>query len=88
MVRTLIPQPEEEEAQILLAKRMFIGGCFFLPWLWFVNVCYFWTKVYGPITGGGGGPSGVGGGNAGRTELAKCKHMHTYSPFINITSSI
>lgn len=33
----------------VLARRMFYGGCAFLPWLWFVNVLYFRKQVYGPI---------------------------------------
>lgn len=33
----------------ILAKRMFLAGCFFLPWLWAVNVLYFRRKVYGRI---------------------------------------
>ena len=24
---------------------VFIGGCFALPWLWVVNVLYFWPKI-------------------------------------------
>ena len=31
-----------------LAKRMFLGGCFGLPLLWFFNVLYFRKEVYGP----------------------------------------
>lgn len=47
MVRTLIPQPHHEAEHVLLARRMFIGGCFGLPWLWAINVWYFWGKVFG-----------------------------------------
>ena len=32
-----------------LAQRMFWCGCFGFPWLWFVNVLYFRTRVYGKI---------------------------------------
>mmetsp|Transcript_32444 Transcript_32444/g.48340 ORF Transcript_32444/g.48340 Transcript_32444/m.48340 type:complete len:161 (-) Transcript_32444:697-1179(-) len=33
----------------LLAKRMFLGGCLLLPWLWAVNAFYFRRKVYGDL---------------------------------------
>lgn len=32
----------------ILARRMFFLGLAFLPWLWVVNVLYFWDDVYGP----------------------------------------
>ncbi|KAL7468746.1 hypothetical protein ACHAXS_008974 [Conticribra weissflogii] len=41
--------PESEAEEILLAKRMFLGGLLGLPWLWVCNVLYFRTKVYGPM---------------------------------------
>ncbi len=47
MVRTFLPQPTREDAQVLLAKRFFIVGCFGLPWLWAVNCLYFWPKTFG-----------------------------------------
>lgn len=34
------PSPHEAEA-IVIARRMFIGGCFLLPWLWIANLLYF-----------------------------------------------
>jgi len=46
MVRTFMPQPTREDAQVLLAKRFFLMGCLGLPWLWAVSVMYFWPKVY------------------------------------------
>ena len=39
---------EKAQEQILLAKRMFLGGCCALPWLWVCNVLYFRLQVYGP----------------------------------------
>jgi len=32
----------------ILARRMFFIGLALLPWLWVVNVLYFWDDVYGP----------------------------------------
>lgn len=46
MVRTFMPQPTREEAQVVLAKRFFFMGCLGLPWLFAVSVMYFWPKVY------------------------------------------
>uniref|UniRef100_A0A7S2HI88 Gamma-secretase subunit PEN-2 n=1 Tax=Helicotheca tamesis TaxID=374047 RepID=A0A7S2HI88_9STRA len=47
----------------ILAKRMFYGGCCFLPWLWAVNAMYFRRKVFGdiPFIDTWGGSSGGGG---------------------------
>lgn len=65
MVRTFMPQPGQEEAQITLARRMFIAGCLGLPWLHVCNCWYFWPKVFG---------SG-GGGQRAHPELAKCTYI-------------
>ena len=35
--------------QITLSKRMFIAGCFGLPWLWICNVLYFRLQVFKPL---------------------------------------
>jgi hypothetical protein len=32
-----------------VAKRMFYIGLFGLPWLWAVNIMYFWDSVYGRL---------------------------------------
>jgi len=32
----------------ILARRMFFLGLALLPWLWMVNILYFWDDVYGP----------------------------------------
>jgi hypothetical protein len=45
MVRTFIPQPNLDEEQLVLARRMFVGGCLGLPWLWAVNAWYFRDKL-------------------------------------------
>ena len=37
------------QEQITLSKRMFIAGCFGLPWLWICNVLYFRLRVFNPI---------------------------------------
>lgn len=37
------------QEQITLSKRMFIAGCFGLPWLWICNVLYFRRNVYKPL---------------------------------------
>ncbi|EKU23175.1 hypothetical protein NGA_2091620 [Nannochloropsis gaditana CCMP526] len=50
MVRTFIPQPTQDDAQVLLAKRFFVVGCLGLPWLWAVSVLYFWPKLHGNET--------------------------------------
>ena len=34
----------------ILARRMFFLGLALLPWLWVVNVLYFWDDVYGPCS--------------------------------------
>mmetsp|Transcript_13157 Transcript_13157/g.28389 ORF Transcript_13157/g.28389 Transcript_13157/m.28389 type:complete len:152 (-) Transcript_13157:445-900(-) len=40
---------EKIQEEILLSKRMFIGGCFGLPWLWICNALYFRLRVFGPL---------------------------------------
>lgn len=40
---------EKLQEQITLSKRMFIAGCFGLPWLWICNVLYFRRDVYKPL---------------------------------------
>ncbi|KAL7491045.1 hypothetical protein ACHAWT_000524 [Skeletonema menzelii] len=40
---------EKMQEQITLAKRMFIAGCFGLPWLWICNVLYFRSRVFQPL---------------------------------------
>src|SRR5210317_1343742 len=40
---------EKLQEQITLSKRMFIAGCFGLPWLWICNVLYFRRNVYRPL---------------------------------------
>lgn len=75
MVRTFMPQPGQEDAQITLARRMFWAGCLGLPWLHFVTVWYFWPKAFG-AGGSGGSGSGGGGSRSGRgasPELRKCE---------------
>ena len=37
------------QEQITLSKRMFIAGCFGLPWLWICNVLYFRARVFKPL---------------------------------------
>ena len=37
------------QEQITLSKRMFIAGCFGLPWLWICNVLYFRARVFQPL---------------------------------------
>ena len=37
----LVDQRADLSADAQLARRMFIGGCFGLPWLWIVNALYF-----------------------------------------------
>lgn len=71
MVRTFMPQPGQEEAQITLARRMFWAGCLGLPWLHFVNVWYFWPKAFG--AGGSGGGGGSRSGRGASPELKKCE---------------
>ncbi len=39
-----------EETQIRLTRKMFIGGFFFLPWLWFVNYLFFREHMNKPTT--------------------------------------
>ena len=33
----------------IIAKQMFYVGLFGLPWLWLVNILYFWDSVYGRL---------------------------------------
>jgi len=40
---------DKMKEEILLSKRMFIAGCFGLPWLWMCNVLYFRLRVFNPI---------------------------------------
>jgi len=40
---------EKMQEQITLSKRMFIAGCFGLPWLWICNVLYFRARVFQPL---------------------------------------
>lgn len=40
---------EKMQEQITLSKRMFIAGCFGLPWLWICNVLYFRSRVFQPM---------------------------------------
>jgi hypothetical protein len=40
---------EKMQEQITLSKRMFIAGCFGLPWLWICNVLHFRLRVYKPL---------------------------------------
>ena len=40
---------DKMQDQITLAKRMFIAGCFGLPWLWICNVLYFRSRVFHPM---------------------------------------
>jgi len=40
---------DKMKEEILLSKRMFIAGCFGLPWLWICNVLYFRLRVFNPI---------------------------------------
>mmetsp|Transcript_22259 Transcript_22259/g.32998 ORF Transcript_22259/g.32998 Transcript_22259/m.32998 type:complete len:132 (-) Transcript_22259:103-498(-) len=40
---------EKMQEQITLSRRMFIAGCFGLPWLWICNVLYFRAKVFQPL---------------------------------------
>jgi len=40
---------DKMKEEILLSKRMFIAGCFGLPWLWISNVLYFRLRVFNPI---------------------------------------
>jgi hypothetical protein len=76
MVRTFMPQPGQESAQITLARRMFWAGCLGLPWLHLVNVWYFWPKAFGAGAGGRAAGAGAGGGASGARhaspELVKC----------------
>lgn len=47
------PPPTEEnlvEQQAKIARKVFIGGCFFLPWLWIVNLWYFRRKLLSSST--------------------------------------
>eukprot|EP00956_Cyclotella_meneghiniana_P029675 scaffold72655_cov36-Cyclotella_meneghiniana.AAC.2 len=34
-------EPTRVQAEIILSRRMFYGGCLGLPWLWICNVLYF-----------------------------------------------
>ena len=40
---------DKMKEEILLSKRMFIAGCFGLPWLWICNILYFRLRVFNPI---------------------------------------
>ena len=40
---------DKMKEEILLSKRMFIAGCFGLPWLWICNALYFRLSVFNPI---------------------------------------
>lgn len=40
---------EKRKEEILLSKRMFLAGCFGLPWLWICNSLYFRLRVFGPM---------------------------------------
>ena len=76
MVRTFMPQPTREDAQVLLAKRFFLMGCLGLPWLWAVSVLYFWPRVYSgrssSSTGtGSSSSSGAARRDGGNPELRK-----------------
>ncbi|GAB5034089.1 gamma-secretase subunit pen-2-like [Nannochloropsis oceanica] len=75
MVRTFMPQPTLEDAQVVLAKRFFFMGCLGLPWLFAVSVMYFWPKVYsGSKISSTGNSSMVrrdGGPQHGNPELRK-----------------
>ena len=31
---------EKRKREALIAKKLFIGGCFLLPWLWILSVWY------------------------------------------------
>eukprot|EP01025_Chloroclados_australasicus_P043326 TRINITY_DN4624_c0_g1_i5.p2 TRINITY_DN4624_c0_g1~~TRINITY_DN4624_c0_g1_i5.p2 ORF type:complete len:114 (+),score=5.29 TRINITY_DN4624_c0_g1_i5:193-534(+) len=31
----------------IVCKRMFFAGCFLLPWMWIINVWYFWSDFRG-----------------------------------------
>eukprot|EP00584_Thalassiosira_punctigera_P007040 CAMPEP_0172530108 /NCGR_PEP_ID=MMETSP1067-20121228/3955_1 /TAXON_ID=265564 ORGANISM="Thalassiosira punctigera, Strain Tpunct2005C2" /NCGR_SAMPLE_ID=MMETSP1067 /ASSEMBLY_ACC=CAM_ASM_000444 /LENGTH=151 /DNA_ID=CAMNT_0013314257 /DNA_START=33 /DNA_END=488 /DNA_ORIENTATION=- len=42
-------QSDKSKEEILLAKRMFLGGCLGLPWLWICNTLYFRLKVFEPL---------------------------------------
>ena len=42
---TIPPQPSGEEKLERVARYMFLGGCFFLPWVWILSIIYFW-KMY------------------------------------------
>mmetsp|Transcript_14414 Transcript_14414/g.24645 ORF Transcript_14414/g.24645 Transcript_14414/m.24645 type:complete len:152 (+) Transcript_14414:204-659(+) len=42
------PTNDKHQEEILLAKRMFFGGCLGLPWLWICNALYFRLAVFGP----------------------------------------
>ena len=35
-----------DEHEIGVAKTLFVAGCFFLPWLWIVNVFYFRHSLF------------------------------------------
>jgi len=47
-----------------IAKEMFFVGLFGLPWLWVVNIMYFWDTVYGRLPCFGDGPAETGGEEA------------------------
>lgn len=40
---------DKMKEEIILSKRMFIAGCFGLPWLWICNSLYFRLRVFKPI---------------------------------------
>lgn len=45
-----MPGPDEKiQEDILLARRMFLGGCLGLPWLWICNALYFRRRVFDPL---------------------------------------
>uniref|UniRef100_A0A0D6R6Y5 Gamma-secretase subunit PEN-2 n=1 Tax=Araucaria cunninghamii TaxID=56994 RepID=A0A0D6R6Y5_ARACU len=39
---------KEEEESVKQARNFFYGGFFLLPWLWFLNVFYFWPTLRHP----------------------------------------
>lgn len=37
---------EAQREDVDVARKMFYGGCFFLPWLWIMNLIYYRHAVF------------------------------------------
>ena len=62
------PSDDRAREDVLLSKRMFLGGCLGLPWLWICNALYFRARVFAPLVWvdywpGGAPPTATAGGD-------------------------